>query len=138
MDGTPGAATTRAERRLNWLILVTGGAWALSFLGARLGLELTEFGSALAVLVALLPVPFFAAFLWFLIAGVRRSDELERRIQLEALAVAFPLTMLLLMLLGLMELATELNPDDLSYRHVWAFLPVMYLGGVALARRRYQ
>jgi hypothetical protein len=28
--------------------------------------------------------------------------------------------------------------DDWSYRHVWAFLPAFYLGGLALARRRYQ
>jgi hypothetical protein len=125
-------------RRLSWLVPATGAAWGLSFLAARLGLEATEYGSTGAVLLALLPVPFFAAFLWSLIAGVRRSDELERRVQLEALAFAFPLTMLLLMLLGLLELATELNPEDWSYRHVWMFLPVLYLGGLVLARRRYQ
>ena len=131
-------AATPIDRRLGWLIPVMGGAWALSFLAARLGLEATQFGSAGAVLLALLPVPFFAAFLVCLISGVRRSDELERRVQLEALAVAFPLTMLLLMLLGLLELATELNRDDCSHRHVWMFLPLLYFGGMALARRRYQ
>lgn len=126
------------ERRLNWLILLTGGVWALSFVAARLGLEVAEYGSIGAILIALAPVPFFAAFLWCLISGVRLADELEKRIQLEALAFAFPVTMLLLMLLGLMELATELNPDDWSYRHVWMFLPILYLGGLVLARRRYQ
>ena len=129
---------TARERRLNWLVPATGAVWALSFVAARLGLELTEYGSTGAVLLALLPVPFFAVFLWFLISGVRLSDELERRIQLEALAFAFPVTMLLLMLLGLLELATELNRDDWSYRHVWALLPVIYLAGLVMARRRYQ
>ena len=129
---------TAVGRRLGWLLPVTGGIWALSFLAARLGLEVLEYGSSSAILLALLPVPFFAAFLWCVITGVRMSDELERRIQLEALAFAFPLTMLLLMLLGLLELATELNRDDWSYRHVWMFLPLLYLGGMALARRRYQ
>jgi hypothetical protein len=65
-------------------------------------------------------------------------DELEQRIHLEALAVAFPLALILLMTLGLLELATKLPPEDFSYRHVWAFLPIFYFGGLALARRRYR
>jgi len=44
---------------------------------------------------------------------------------------------LLLMTLGLMELAVTLNPDDWSYRHVWAMLPMLYLAGLVFARRRY-
>jgi hypothetical protein len=45
--------------------------------------------------------------------------------------------MLLLMALGLLELAVPLSRDDWSYRHVWAMLPILYYGGLALARRRY-
>jgi hypothetical protein len=89
------------------------------------------------VAAALLPVAPFALFLLALSRGIRKLDELERRIQLEALALAFPLAMLLLMALGLLELAVPLSRDDWSYRHVWAMLPILYYGGLALARRRY-
>jgi hypothetical protein len=65
-------------------------------------------------------------------------DELHRRVHLEALAIAFPLTMLLLMVLGLVELVIPLSPDDWSYRHVWQFLPLFYFLGLALTWRRYQ
>lgn len=65
-------------------------------------------------------------------------DELERRIQLEALAFAYPLALLLLMTLGLLEFVVELNPNDWSYRHVWQFTVVFYLFGVVMAKRRYQ
>jgi hypothetical protein len=75
--------------------------------------------------------------LFTIIRAARDLDELERRIQLEALAFAFVLAVLLLMTLGLMELAITLNRDDWSYRHVWAMLPMLYFGGLALARRRY-
>jgi len=44
--------------------------------------------------------------------------------------------MILLMTLGLSELATKLPPEDFSYRHVWAFLALFYFGGLVLARRR--
>jgi hypothetical protein len=125
------------ERRLSWLTPLTLVLWFVTFVLARGGLEVLEFGSWEAVLLALLPVPFFAAFLWCFVSGIRGMDELERRIQLEALAFAFPVTVLLLMVLGLMELATELNPDDFSYRHVWAFLPLLYFAGIAFARGRY-
>ena len=130
-------ALSTDERRINWLLPTSAALWALAFLGARLGLEALRFGSAAAVLLALLPIPFFAAFLWTFNRAIRRSDELELRIRLEALAFAFPATVLLLMVLGLLELATELNRDDWSYRHVWAFTPILYLAGLTMARRRY-
>jgi hypothetical protein len=93
-------------------------------------------GSRLAV--ALIPIIPFAAFIWKFIGALRQADELERRIQLEALAIAFPLAMVLLMILALVQLAMPLNPDDWSYRHVWYFLPIFWLGGLSIARRRYQ
>lgn len=126
------------ERRVSWLLPTSALLWFLSFFGARAGLDEVEFGSHAAVLLALLPIPFFAVFLWTYVRAIGLGDELERRVQLQALAFAFPMTMLLLMVLGLLELATGLNPDDWSYRHVWAFLPVLYLAGLVLARRRYR
>jgi len=105
---------------------------------ARGVLELNDISPALRIAAALLPIPPFSFMLWKIIKGVRHMDELEQRIHLEALAVAFPLALILLMTLGLLELAVQLPPDDLGYRHVWAFLPALYFGGLALARRRYQ
>ena len=134
----PGRADGAGARRSGWVVPITGLLWAASFMAARGALEAVEFGSASAVVIALLPVPFFAVFLGCLIAAVRRSDELEKQIQLEALAFAYPLTMLGLMLLGLLELAVDLNADNWSYRHVWALLPLFYFAGLAMARRRYQ
>ena len=87
--------------------------------------------------LAFVPTPVFALFLWLFIKGIRSADELERRIQLEALAVAFPLGVLLLTTLGLVQRAVELNFQDWSYNHVWPFFVIFYLGGLMLARRRY-
>jgi hypothetical protein len=89
------------------------------------------------VVAALAPAPLGAAALLTIVRGARELDELEQRIQLEALAIAFVLAVLLLMTLGLMELAVTLNPDDWSYRHVWAMLPMLYFAGLVFARRRY-
>ena len=112
----------------------------LSYFGARAALEWMgdrqPAGPRLAV--ALIPIVPFAGFIWKFIGSLREADELERRIQLEALAIAFPMAMVLLMILALVQLAMPLNPDDWSYRHVWYFLPIFWLGGLSIARRRYQ
>jgi hypothetical protein len=89
------------------------------------------------VVAALAPTPVAAGALLALIRSARDLDELEKRIQLEALGVAFVLAILLLMTLGLIELAIPLNRDDWSFRHVWAMLPMLYFGGLVMARRRY-
>jgi len=116
------------------------GLWAVSFLGARLALDRDlDWGPPAArVAVALLPVVPTALFLWAIVSLIRSFDEMQRRIHLEALAFAFPLAILLLMTLGLLQLAIDLPMEDWSYRHVWVFLPLFYFGGLSLAWRKYR
>jgi hypothetical protein len=116
--------------------------WVLTYFGARLLLDadsepILARGSALSIVAALAPIPPFAAMLWFLGRGIAGTDELERKIHLEALAFAFPLSVLLLMVLGLLDLAIDLNPADWSYRHLWPIMAMFWFLGQALARRRY-
>ncbi len=117
---------------------LSAGVWIALYFTARAVLEVDGLSAATRVGVAIAPVPAFAWFLREFIASVSSADELERRIQLEALAVAFPLTLLLVMTLGLLQIAIELNMNDWSYRHIWPLLYVFYLMGLIRARRRYQ
>lgn len=112
-------------------------AWVGAWIVARGVLESATVPTWGRVLAALLPIPIAAIALVTIIRGARELDELEKRIQLEALAFAFVTAVLLLMTLGLMELAITLNRDDWSYRHVWAMLPTLYFAGLVVARRRY-
>lgn len=125
--------------RWAWLLLPAAFLlWFVSYFCARGMLEHRGTAPWLRVTVALIPVLPFALFLLLFIRGIREMDELQRRIHLEALAVAFPLTMLLLQTLGLLERAIPLPFEDWSYAHVWAYLPLFYFLGLALATRRYQ
>ena len=117
--------------------LVWGLAWFAAWVAARAVLESSSVPTWVRVASALAPVPLAGAALFTIIREARELDELEKRIQLEALAFAFVLSLLLIMTLGLMELAITLNRDDWSYRHVWALLPMFYFAGVVLARKRY-
>lgn len=111
--------------------------WIIFYFLARFALQDSELAPWLRVTVALLPIPPFAFFLISMVSHIRSMDELHRRVHLEALAIAFPLTLLLVMTLGLLELAIGLSPEDWSYRHLWPYLVLLYIFGLAFAWRRY-
>jgi hypothetical protein len=121
-----------------WTVIFTALTWILVYLLTRWLLDNDQLPDGLRIVVALAPVIPFALFLAFILVGIRSMDELQRRIQLEALAIAFPLAILFFMMLGLLELAIPLSPEDWSYRHTWSYLPLFYFIGLAIASRRYQ
>ena len=120
-----------------WRIVTSFSLWGATYVGVRLLLDTPVAGGWRAAL-ALVPLPFFLWLLVELIRALRVMDELERRIQLEALAVAFPLSLVLFMTLALLEIAIPLDPANWSYRHIWPFLTIFYAAGLTIARRRYQ
>jgi hypothetical protein len=120
------------------LVLALLVAWLVSYFAVRLTLEATlQLPGKARLAMAFIPTPLFALFLWNFIKSIRAADELERRIQLEALAIAFPLALVLITTLGLAQRAVALNFQDWSYNHVWPMLAVFYLAGVTIARKRY-
>ncbi len=121
----------------SWWGWAMGGAfvlWVAAYFLARSVLESTELSTLVRVLVALLPILPFAAFLYLVVKGQRGMDELELRVQVEALAIAFPLSVLFLMVFGLVGQALDLTLE----RHVWFYLPIFYFAGLSLAWRRYR
>ena len=112
--------------------------WIGSYLIAMLLQKCVILSTALQVAVALIPVVPFLFFVQRFIAHLRSLDELHRRVHFEALAFAFPLAMLLMMTLGLLERSQLLSPKYWSYSQVWYYLPFFYLIGLALSWRRYR
>jgi len=86
-------------------------------------------------LVALAPMIPAAAVAWIVLRELRRMDELQRRIQLEALGFSFAGTAILTFSYGFLE---GLGYPRLSMFTVWPILAVLWVVGLALARRRYQ
>jgi Na+/citrate or Na+/malate symporter len=128
----------RTTHWLDRIPLIGGITLAAIFLAARVLVELTSLPLAVRISIAVLPVAIFIVWVAACVRAARRmDDELERRIQLEALAFAFPCAFAVIMGLGLLELVVTLPKHDLSYRHVWAMLPIFYLIGLTIARRRY-
>ena len=131
-------AIEQTRRIYGTRLLVRGLLWASVYLLSRGLLELTIPSAAARVAIALLPTPFFIYYLWTWMKGVSEMDELQRRIELEALGFAFPAAVVFLMTIGLLDLAVTLNPDDWSLHHVWLMLPLLYYVGLFRAKRRYE
>lgn len=131
-------ATSVSVWRTRGFALVTAGVWVLVYFGARIVLERYDLPTAGRIGVAVSPVIPFIGFLACVIAHVRGADELHRRVNLEALAIAFPAAIVLLMVLGLLQLAIPLGPPRFHLRDLWPTLPLLYFASLAIAWRRYQ
>ncbi|MDX2116140.1 MAG: hypothetical protein SFZ24_11060 [Planctomycetota bacterium] len=120
-----------------WMLPAALALWIGTYFGARFALSQLPSGNA-RLTVALSPVIPTLVVVWAVLATISRLDELQRRVHFEATAIAFTLTTAMLWVLGLLELAISLDRDNLSYRHVWAFLPAFYFIGLAASWRRYK
>src|SRR4051812_39465491 len=118
--------------------VVPTALWVGSYLIALALQKYLVLPTALQIAVALIPVAPFVFFVQRFIAHLRNLDELHRRVHFEALAFAFPVAMLLLMTLGLLERGHLLSAENWSYRHLWYYLPLFYLIGIAISWRRYR
>ena len=133
-----GSAIEHTNKYYRLRLLRVALLWVFTYAMSRGLLELPDLDRNVRILIAVAPIPLFAWFLWIWMKGVSAMDELQRRIELEALAFAFPICVVILMTLGLLELAVPLNPDDWSYRHLWAMMPALYYAGLWRAKRKYQ
>jgi hypothetical protein len=134
-----GGSIEQTRRVYGARLLIRGLLWVSIYLLSRGLLELLVTAPPAArVAIAFLPTPFFVYYLWTWMKGVSEMDELQRRIELEALGFAFPASLVFLATLGLLDVAITLNPDDFSIRHTWLMLPVLYYIGLWRAQRRYQ
>ena len=84
-----------------------------------------------AVLAPMVPAAFAARAV---VRGLRRMDELQRRIQLEALAFAFAIGSFLTMSIGFLQLV---GLPTLSWVFAWPILAVLWAVGAAWAQHRY-
>ena len=130
-------AVEQTRRIYGTTLLTRGMLWIATYLLSRWLLEIVD-GQVARVAIALLPAPVFAWFLWTWTSGVMRMDELERRIELEALAFAFPVSVVFFATLALLDVALAFGPNAFFGRNAWLLMPMLYYIGLWRAQRRYR
>ncbi|WJH39870.1 hypothetical protein N7E02_24680 [Aliirhizobium terrae] len=91
--------------------------------------------AALRSILALIPmIPAFA-MCWVVLRQLRRMDELQRRIQLEAMGFAFAGTALITFSYGFLEVT---GFEKVSMFLVWPVMAVLWVIGTIIGNRRYR
>ena len=127
---TRAADSTARRTWLLWLLLWAGSFFGLTLLHETSGVPAAGFGYAAAVANAALG----AAAVWTYVRFLRRADELERKVQVEALALGFGVGAVGMLAYRLLERAGA-PPIDVA-DPLLAML-AGYVVGIMLARRRY-
>lgn len=112
-----------------------GVAWLAAYVLARLLIEGDAVEGTARVVVALIPLLPFAMLLWWVQRGLRDMDELHRKVNLEALAVSYPIAILMIMVMGLVDLAIGIPVAH--FHKAWVFLMLLYFTALWVAWRKY-
>ena len=95
-----------------------------------------ELGQTARVAIALLPIPANVWLIAIILRSLRRLDEFLKRIQFEAVAVAFLTTGLAALTYGQLQKAQVVGPLNVGL--IWGFMGVSYVLGYAVAARHYR
>lgn len=94
-----------------------------------------DLSAAVRAAISLAPMLPGLLLCWAVVRQLRRLDELQLRIQFEALGFAFAASALLTFSYGFLEIA---GLPKLSLFVVWPLMAVMWLLGLLIAARRYR
>jgi len=93
-------------------------------------------GQNARIAIALLPIPANLVLIALIVRTIRKLDDFLRQIHLEAVAIAFLLTGLVVFVYGYLEKAHAVRP--LNVATVWLFMALFYGIGYLIAVRHYR
>lgn len=111
--------------------------WGAIYLICLLVIRHVELPTKAGIGISLVPVIFFFIFLITIIREVASMDELQRKIQTEAVIVAFLMGLLLLMTLGMLDQVIPLDQKHWGYLDMVPFMGLFYAIGWWRAHRKY-
>ena len=127
----------KQKKHLNDRILIYAVIWSLSYVGSLFALKTLEIPTEAGIVLTVITVLAFALFIYKYYRSIFFMDEVQIKIQMEAVVIAFSLGLLLLMTLGLLDLVITLNKNDWSYRYLVPLFVAFYFFGLFISKRKY-
>ncbi len=125
-------------RSMKTRLYLSASAFALSY-GAAAFFARQGYGLGWGIAATIAAVLCFGWFIAEEVAYLRNClDELQRRIQLEAIALGFSFSTLFLIGLGCLQRFIALSPDYWTFRLIWPFFALFYFFGMVITRVRYR
>lgn len=118
-------------------VVLFAALWLVTYIICLLIIKKFSPGTTAGIILSLLPVITFALFIYNIIKGVASMDEVQVRVQMEAAVIAFSLSLLLIMTLGLLDLVVTLNKENWGYRHLVPYFAILYFVGLIISKRKY-
>ncbi len=122
---------------MNDRVLIYAILWCLSYVGSLFAIKSLQIPIEASVILTFISVLAFALFIYKFFRSIVFMDEVQIKIQMEAVVLAFALGLLLVMTLGLIDLFIVLNPEDWSYRFLVPIFIAFYFLGLFIAKRKY-
>ncbi|MGH7546255.1 MAG: hypothetical protein ACREKI_08750 [Gemmatimonadota bacterium] len=132
----PSVGCVSAPRRMMLSIWAAGILAASTIITVSWLLESFRFSPAWRLAIAVLPVPAFVLFIASEVQLLRLLDEMQKRIQLEALAIAFPAGIVFAIAVEYLQKAGFLT--EWTFGDVWPWMAMLYAPAYLIARRRYR
>ena len=117
-------------------IYIIAGLVAISWVVASILLDILKVGVIFRILIGLVPVSLLVLQIILAFRYARGQDEVQKRIILEGLAIAFSIALPVIFLIGFLIKAGVKLP--FGFMDSGYFLEVALLIGYAIAYRRYQ
>jgi len=127
---TGGSCATRTRAVLFWSIVA-----ALALIASSLLLVSREWGIGLALVIALAPVAPFVGMFLAIRRSMKRLDEMQRRMQLEALALCVVLASVVCVVVGQLQKIGVIGEQDLSMG--WVAIAMSYIVSFLIVRTKY-
>jgi uncharacterized membrane protein YidH (DUF202 family) len=127
----------KPKKHLNDRVLIYAVIWCLSYVGSLFALKTLEIPTEAGIVLTVITVLAFALFIYKYYRSIFFMDEVQIKIQMEAVVIAFSLGLLLLMTLALLDLVITLNKNDWSYRYLVPLFVAFYFFGLFISKRKY-
>lgn len=127
----------KRRKHISHRVPVYAALWALSYIGSLLALTSFSLPAEAGVVLTIVTALAFALFMYKYYRSIFFMDEVQIKIQMEAVVFAFAMGLLLLMTLGLLDMFIILNKKDWSYRHLLPLFIAFYFIGLFISKRKY-
>ena len=119
-----------------WLVI--GGVLSVgsALIAHRMADWLAITAPVVRLVIALIPIPFFLAFIVAEFYWIRDQDEFHRRVVLESLAIAFPAVIAEAVTLEALQLAGFLT--GVTIGDAWPFMALTWIPALLIAVSRYR
>lgn len=109
----------------------------LTMVASAIVLKVFQFPLEIRIIISLIPVIPTSILIWSMAKAIGHLDEMQQKIQLEGLSLAFAGTLIITIMCGMLQVAKVTLPS-FSMLYVYGFMVILYSVGTFLAGRKYK